>query len=116
MPKLPMVHPSGEKRCAWAMGGQRICAGRPNLQATWFENFTPPDIEGHGICTATSQRERCDLRAKPHRDGLWREALARHLAPSGKCVLLLERGDCLPCELPLTPARLHEERVPGDRL
>src|SRR5216683_7994505 len=28
-----------------AIGGQRVCAGRPDLQATSFESFTPPGIE-----------------------------------------------------------------------
>jgi hypothetical protein len=44
------------------------------------------------------------------------DALARHFAPSGKRVLLLERGDWLLRELPLTPACLHEERDPGGRV
>jgi hypothetical protein len=44
------------------------------------------------------------------------DALARHYAPSGKRVLLLERGDWLLRELPLAPACLHEERDPGGRV
>jgi choline dehydrogenase-like flavoprotein len=50
------------------------------------------------------------------RTGAAGDALARHFAPSGKRVLLLERGDWLLRDLTLAPACLHEERDPGGRV
>jgi hypothetical protein len=50
------------------------------------------------------------------RTGAGGDALAQHFAPSGKRVLLPERGDWLLRELPLAPACLHEERDRGGRV